>query len=192
MALANNTLFAVKDAIDLNFYKITGGSPSPSADYTINYLNDCQIQLDSEQVYATKKGDNYISFSSGRTGTLTMNAEVIDLNFLCMMLGGTIGSEGTISVTGTIPNQTYQAKGVFRCTTTSGDEYRQITFYALKAQVSADLTLSASEVSSFSLVLDILANDQGKIMDIAPATSNVIQGVGEPEVVSIKAKLDEE
>lgn len=192
MALANNTLFAVKDAIDLNFYKITGGTPSVSADYTINYLNDCQIQLDSEQVYATKKGDNYISFSSGRTGTLTMNAEVIDLNFLCMMLGGTIGTNGTINVTGTIPNQTYQAKGTFRCTTTSGDEYRQITFYSLKAQVSADLTLSASEVSSFSLVLDILANDSGQIIDIAPATSGAVQGANEPEVVSIKAKIAED
>lgn len=192
MALSNNTLFAVKDAIDLNFYKITNGTPSGSADYTITYLNDCQIQLDSEQVYATRKGDNYISFSSGRTGTLTMNAEVIDLNFLCMMLGGTIGSDGTINVTSSIPNQTYQAKGVFRCTTTSGDEYRNITFYSLKAQVSADLTLSASEVSSFSLVLDILANDAGQIIDIAPATSGSLSSVGDPEVISIKAKLDEE
>ena len=43
---------------------------------------------------------------------------------------------------------------------------KKIKFYNLKAQVSADLTLSASDVSSFTLVLDILADDNGKIMDI--------------------------
>ncbi|MBQ2408950.1 MAG: hypothetical protein II309_05905 [Bacilli bacterium] len=64
-------LFAIKDAIDL---KITKSGES-TVYTTIDYLNDCQIQLDTEQVYATKKGNNYISFSSGRTGTLTMNAE---------------------------------------------------------------------------------------------------------------------
>lgn len=57
-------LYAIKDAIDL---KITKNGES-LVYTTINYLNDCQIQMDSEQVYATKKGDNYISFSSGRTG----------------------------------------------------------------------------------------------------------------------------
>ena len=65
------TLFAIKDAIDLKLTK-----QGESTVFTvIDYLNDIQIQMDSEQVYATKKGDNYISFSSGRTGTLTMNCE---------------------------------------------------------------------------------------------------------------------
>ena len=58
------TLFAIKDAIDL---KITKKGES-AVFTTIAYLNECQIQMDSEQVYALKKGDNYISFSSGRTG----------------------------------------------------------------------------------------------------------------------------
>lgn len=57
-------LFAIKDAIDLKLTK----SGESSVYTTIDYLNDVQIQLDSEQVYATRKGDNYISFSSGRTG----------------------------------------------------------------------------------------------------------------------------
>lgn len=57
-------LFAIKDAIDLKLTK----SGESNVYTTIDYLNDVQIQLDSEQVYATRKGDNYISFSSGRTG----------------------------------------------------------------------------------------------------------------------------
>ena len=177
------TLFAIKDAIDLKLFKIgAGGSVSSTADYVIDYLNDVQIQLDSEQVYATKKGDNYISFSSGRTGTLTMNAEVIDINFLCMMLGGTMGADNKITVSGDIPNQAYKGEGTFRVTTPSGDEYKKITFYNLKAQVSADLQLSATDVSSFSLVLYILANDSKQIIDIENTTG--VASVDEPRVVS--------
>jgi hypothetical protein len=185
MILMPTTLFAIKDAIDL---KLTKQGES-SVFTTIDYLNDIQIQMDSEQVYATRKGDNYISFSSGRTGTLTMNCEVINKQFLTMMLGGTMGADGTITVTGAVPNQAYTAEGTFKVTSLNGDMYKQIKFYNLKAQVSADLTLSASEVSAFTLVLDILADGQGKIMDIvdlasAPGTGGTA-GVSEPQVVSI-------
>ena len=180
-------LFAIKDAIDLKLTKIGESTVFT----TIDYLNDCQIQMDSEQVYALKKGDNYISFSSGRTGTLTMNCQVMDDNFLCMMLGATKGSDGKISVTGAIPQQSYTAEGTFRTTTTAGDPMKKIKFYNLKAQVSADLTLSATDVSEFSLVLDILADDQGKIMDIENVSGSSVSSVNEPEVVSIKAKLED-
>ena len=180
-------LFAIKDAIDL---KITKQGES-SVFTTIDYLNDCQIQMDSEQVYATKKGDNFISFSSGRTGTLTMNCQVMDDDFLCMMLGATKDAQGKISVTSAVPNQTYTAEGTFRTTSTTGDQFKKIKFYNLKAQVSADLTLSATDVSEFSLVLDIMADDSGKIMDIENTTSAITAGLAEPEVISIKAKLED-
>ena len=180
-------LFAIKDAIDLKIKK----KGDETVFTTIDYLNDCQIQMDSEQVYATKKGDNYISFSSGRTGTLTMNCQVMDDDFLCMMLGATKDAQGKISVTSAVPNQTYTAEGTFRTTSTTGDQFKKIKFYNLKAQVSADLTLSATDVSEFSLVLDIMADEAGKIMDIENAGSAIGAGLGEPEVISIKAKLED-
>lgn len=180
-------LFAIKDAIDLKIKK----KGEETVLTTIDYLNDCQIQMDSEQVYATKKGDNFISFSSGRTGTLTMNCQVMDDDFLCMMLGATKDAQGKISVTSAVPNQTYTAEGTFRTTSTTGDQFKKIKFYNLKAQVSADLTLSATDVSEFSLVLDIMADEAGKIMDIENAGSAIGAGLGEPEVISIKAKLED-
>ena len=180
-------LFAIKDAIDLKIKK----KGEETVFTTIDYLNDCQIQMDSEQVYATKKGDNFISFSSGRTGTLTMNCQVMDDDFLCMMLGATKDGQGKITVTSAVPNQTYTAEGTFRTTSTTGDQFKKIKFYNLKAQVSADLTLSATDVSEFSLVLDIMADDNGKIMDIENVASGVTAGLSEPEVISIKAKLED-
>lgn len=180
------TLFAIKDAIDL---KITKKGES-AVFTTIDYLNDCQIEMDSEQVYALKKGDNYISFSSGRTGTLTMNCQVMDDDFLCMMLGATKGADGKISVTSSVPNQSYTAEGTFRTTSLAGDQYKKIKFYNLKAQVSADLTLSASDVSEFSLKLDIMADDTGKILDIENTAGGSSAGFNEPEIVSIKTNAD--
>ena len=179
-------LFAIKDAIDLKIKK----KGDETVFTTIDYLNDCQIQMDSEQVYATKKGDNYISFSSGRTGTLTMNCQVMDDNFLCMMLGATKSGD-KIVVDSKVPNQSYTAEGTFRTTSLDGDQIKKIKFYNLKAQVSADLTLSASDVSEFSLVLDIMADDAGKIMDIENASQAITSGLSEPEVISIKAKLED-
>ena len=180
-------LFAIKDAIDLKIKK----KGDETVFTTIDYLNDCQIQMDSEQVYATKKGDNFISFSSGRTGTLTMNCQVMDDDFLCMMLGATKDGQGKITVTSAVPNQTYTAEGTFRTTSTTGDQFKKIKFYNLKAQVSADLTLSATDVSEFSLVLDIMADEAGKIMDIENTSTGIGAGLGEPEVISIKAKLED-
>ena len=180
-------LFAIKDAIDLKIKK----KGEETVFTTIDYLNDCQIQMDSEQVYATKKGDNYISFSSGRTGTLTMNCQVMDDDFLCMMLGATKDAQGKITVDSKVPNQSYTAEGTFRTTSLKGDQYKKIKFYNLKAQVSADLTLSATDVSEFSLVLDIMADDSGKIMDIENTTQAITAGLAEPEVISIKAKLED-
>ena len=180
-------LFDIKDAIDLKIKK----KGDETVFTTIDYLNDCQIQMDSEQVYATKKGDNFISFSSGRTGTLTMNCQVMDDDFLCMMIGATKDSGGKITVTSAVPNQSYTAEGTFRTTSLGADQYKKIKFYNLKAQVSADLTLSATDVSEFSLVLDIMADEQGKIMDIENAGSAIGAGLGEPEVISIKAKLED-
>ena len=179
-------LFAIKDAIDLKIKK----KGEETVFTTIDYLNDCQIQMDSEQVYATKKGDNYISFSSGRTGTLTMNCQVMDDNFLCMMLGATKSGD-KIVVDSKVPNQSYTAEGTFRTTSLGADQFKKIKFYNLKAQVSADLTLSATDVSEFSLVLDIMADDAGKIMDIENASQAITSGLSEPEVISIKAKLED-
>lgn len=119
-----------------------------------------------------------------------MNCQVMDDDFLCMMLGATKGTDGKISVTSSVPNQSYTAEGTFRTTSLNGDQFKKIKFYNLKAQVSADLTLSASDVSEFSLVLDIMADDTGKIMDIENTTGGMTAGVSEPEIVSIKAKAD--
>lgn len=154
--------FAIKDAIDMT---ITGKVSKKST--TIDYLNSCSLTLESEAVYAKKKGNDAIAFAGSRTGQFTMDAEVIDDQFLCWMLGGTMGDDGKISVKGEIPNEAYTIEGTFKIQTTEGTQTRTIKFYNASPQANTDLTLSATEVSTFSLVFDILVDEDSNILDLA-------------------------
>lgn len=163
--------FAVKDVIDLKLIPKTGDQTKV---ININYLNECQLTLDSEALYALKKGNNCIAFSGTRTGTLAMTAQVIGMDFLAMILGGTYDSTNKkIEVTGDVPSVGYTGEGTFRIVEEGQTEVvKDIKFYSLKAQPSADMTLSATEVADFTLNLDILVDENNKIMDITVPASN--------------------
>ena len=113
-----------------------------------------------------------------------MDAEVIDNYFLAMMLGAEPTSDGTIAVTSAIPTTLYTAEGTFRKTSATGaSTYQKIQFFSLKPQVTADITLSAADVSSFSLVMDILADEVGKIMTLTDSATGVTTSVNQAPVV---------
>ena len=155
--------FAIKDAIDMT---ITGKTSQKSV--MIDYLNSCSLTLESESVYAKKKGNDAIAFAGSRSGQFTMDAEVIDDQFLAWMLGGTIDESGKISVKGDVPNESYSIEGTFKIQTTEGTQTRQIKFYNASPQANTDLSLSATEVSSFSLTFDILVDEDSNILDLIP------------------------
>ena len=63
--------FAIKDVVDVTLTPL--GDDEGQA-ITINYLNSCQLTLESESVYATEKGNNSISFGGSRSGKFTLSA----------------------------------------------------------------------------------------------------------------------
>lgn len=162
-------LFAIKDVMDLTLTPLSGDTKKT---ITIDYLNECQLTLESEAMYALKKGNNCIAFSGSRTGTFAMTAQVIGMEFLALILGGTYDeASGKISVTGDIPSVGYKAEGTFRIVEEGQTEVvKKITLYSLKAQPNADLTLSATEVADFTLNMDILVDENGNILDIEKPT----------------------
>ncbi|MGL5348269.1 MAG: hypothetical protein ACRDA3_13040 [Peptostreptococcaceae bacterium] len=154
--------FAIKDAIDLNVKQL-GQS---QALMTINYLNDCEFSTEAEVIFAKKKGINAVSFPGARTGTLTLNAELADVNWLGMSLGGNVVGE-KIEVTDTILNKAYLIEGTFRVAYEDGtEEIKKITFHKATPQVSSTIAFSAENVASFSLVFDLLADANGKFITI--------------------------
>ena len=154
--------FAIKDAIDLTVKELGQSSNL----MTINYLNDCEFTTEAEVVFAKKKGVNAVSFPGARTGTLTLNAELADVNWLGLSLGGTVTGE-KIEVTNTILNKAYIIEGTFRVAYEDGsEEVKKITFHKATPQVSSNISFSAENVASFSLVFDLLPDATGKFITI--------------------------
>lgn len=98
----------------------------------------------------------------------SMTAECIDDKFLALLLGGNYDdSQGKIEVNGNIPSDAFKAEGTFKVKTDQGKiESKKIKFYKLAPQVGVDMTLSCSDIGSFTLTMDVLADDSGKLFDI--------------------------
>ena len=164
MAQTTGQKFAIKDVVDVVLHPI--GAIDTQDDITIDYLNSCQLTLESESVYATEKGNNAISFGGSRTGTFTMSAQVIRDDFLAMMLGGTVEVDGSIKVTGSIPTTSYTLTGTFNVTLANGQSVvKKMTLAKVTPQPSTDMSLSATEIAEFQLVMDVLV-DNDQLLDI--------------------------
>lgn len=164
MAQTTGQKFAIKDVVDVVLHPI--GAMDTNDDITIDYLNSCQLTLESESVYATEKGNNAISFGGSRTGTFTMSAQVIRDDFLAMMLGGTVEEDGSIKVTGSIPTTSYTLTGTFNVTLANGQSVvKKMTLAKVTPQPSTDMSLSATEIAEFQLVMDVLV-DNDQLLDI--------------------------
>ena len=164
MAQTTGQKFAIKDVVDVVLHPI--GASDTNDDITIDYLNSCQLTLESESVYATEKGNNAISFGGSRTGTFTMSAQVIRDDFLAMMLGGTVEHDGSIKVTGSIPTTSYTLTGTFNVTLANGQSVvKKMTLAKVTPQPSTDMSLSATEIAEFQLVMDVLV-DNDQLLDI--------------------------
>ena len=164
MAQTTGQKFAIKDVVDVVLHPI--GAVDTQDDITIDYLNSCQLTLESESVYATEKGNNAISFGGSRTGTFTMSAQVIRDDFLAMMLGGNVEENGSIKVTGSIPTTSYTLTGTFNVTLANGQSVvKKMTLAKVTPQPSTDMSLSATEIAEFQLVMDVLV-DNDQLLDI--------------------------
>lgn len=53
-----------------------------------DYLNSFSLDLQSKSVFAQAKGVNKIAFDGTKTGTVSMEAEVFELKYLALLLGG--------------------------------------------------------------------------------------------------------
>lgn len=157
--------YAIKDAIDL---KITALDDAEGTNaITIDYLNTCSLSVSSDTVYAQKKGNNAIAFDGQRTCTFTMESHLINDQALAWLLGGELGIDGSITVKGTIPNKSFKIVGTFCAVNEAGNQItKEITMNKAKPQVNTDTTFSATDVSSFSIVFDVLVDAKNEIIKL--------------------------
>lgn len=164
--------YAFLDAVDVKLYPagtdVSDGAPAvdPEGTITIDYLNESQLTLEAEQQYARIKGANAVAFSGGRTGTFTINAEVVPVEYLAMIFGGRVGDEGEIIVSDEIPSVGYVAVGTFQGKEHGTNIARtfQLTLYNITPQAGAELTLNATDIGAFPLTFDVLADAKGNLV----------------------------
>mgnify|MGYP003369294330 CR=1 FL=1 len=86
--------YAIKDAANVTFYDKTSMTPIMYTDY----LNSFTLDLESKTVFAQAKGVNKIAFDGTKTGTVSMEAEVFELKYLALLLGGNFAQGETVDI----------------------------------------------------------------------------------------------
>lgn len=81
--------FAIKDAANITLCKRSTKEPI----FYTRDLNTFNVKLEGESVYAKAKGDNAIAFDGALTGSLTMEAEVVQFEQLAVILSSTVVEE---------------------------------------------------------------------------------------------------
>ena len=159
--------FAIKDAMDLKITKI--GEEVPAM--TVDFLNACSFERNSENVFAKKKGVNAIAFTGTTEGTFTMSSEMTNTDLLAMQLGAVKTGEN-MKATSVLPAASYKLEGTFRVVEEGGAEkiYNMI-FPNCKPQPSGSIEFSAENVASFDMTWDVMVDKDGTFFEMKPASS---------------------
>ena len=159
--------FAIKDAMDLKITK--SGESSPLM--TIDFLNGCSFERNTENVFAKKKGINAIAFAGTTEGTLSINSEMTNIDLLAMQLGAVKTGE-SMKATAVLPATAYKIEGTFRVVEEGGVEkiYNMI-FPNCKPQPSGSIEFSAENVASFDMTWDVMVAQDGTFFEMKPASS---------------------
>lgn len=157
--------FAIKDAMDIKITKIGESSPL----MTIDFLNSCSFERNTENVFAKKKGINAIAFAGITEGTFSMSSEMTNTDLLAMQLGAVKTGEA-MKATSVLPAASYKLEGTFRVVEEGGVEkiYNMI-FPNCKPQPSGSIEFSAENVASFDMTWDVMVSQDGTFFEMKPA-----------------------
>ena len=159
--------FAIKDAMDIKITKVGEGSPL----MTIDFLNSCSFERNTENVFAKKKGINAIAFAGTTEGTFSLSSEITNTDLLAMQLGAVKTGEN-MKATSVLPAASYKLEGTFRVVEEGGVEkiYNMI-FPNCKPQPSGSIEFSAENVASFDMTWDVMVAQDGTFFEMKPASS---------------------
>ena len=158
--------FAIKDAMDIKITRIGESSPL----MTIDFLNSCSFERNTENVFAKKKGINAIAFAGTTEGTFSMSSEMTNTDLLAMQLGAVKTGEA-MKATSVLPAASYKLEGTFRVVEEGGVEkiYNMI-FPNCKPQPSGSIEFSAENVASFDMTWDVMVDQDGTFFEMKPAS----------------------
>ena len=156
-------IFAIQDIVKGTLKEIGG-----DLTIKIDYANDCQLTLEGSRTFARKNGNDYMPFDGARKGTFTLNTELIGMDALALILGGTYESgTDTITVTGDMITKSFTFEGTINVKEdgVAKPTAMDVKFYNISPQISSDISLSGSEISGFSIVFDMMVDSSNKFLD---------------------------
>lgn len=156
-------IFAIQDIVKGTLNEIGG-----DLTIKIDYANDCQLTLEGSRTFARKNGNDYMPFDGARKGTFTLNTELIGMDALALILGGTYESgTDTITVTGDMITKSFTFEGTINVKEdgVAKPTAMDVKFYNISPQISSDISLSGSEISGFSIVFDMMVDSSNKFLD---------------------------
>ena len=157
--------FAIKDAMDLKITKIGESTPT----VTVDFLNSCSFERNTENVFAKKKGINAIAFAGTTEGTFSMGSEMTNIDLLAMQLGAVKTGE-SLKATAVLPATAYKIEGTFRIVEEGGvEKMYTMVFPNCKPQPSGSIEFSAENVASFDMTWDVMVSAEGTFFDMKPA-----------------------
>ena len=156
-------IFAIQDIVKGTLTEIGG-----DLTIKIDYANDCQLTLEGSRTFARKNGNDYMPFDGARKGTFTLNTELIGMDALALILGGTYESgTDTITVTGDMITKSFTFEGTINVKEdgVAKPTAMDVKFYNISPQISSDISLSGSEIAGFSIVFDMMVDSSNKFLD---------------------------
>ena len=158
--------FAIKSAV---YGTLTNLADSEKT-IDISYINVWELGASEDVLEARAQGEKAITVSTNKSMTFRIDAEVLDEDGLMLLIGGTKDASGKI-VVGETPDDMYSFEGTFYLTTDDGQRLiKKAVIKKCKPQISDSVSLSALDLSTFSLTFDILKDDEGNYLTIEDGT----------------------
>lgn len=156
--------FALMDAVNINLTPVGESTPT----ITIDYANSSSLSLDSETKFAKKGGVNAVAFPGSKSGTFSLDAEVITEDWLALSMGGTlVATNNVITVKGVSDVLSYKIEGTFNVKMEDGTvKQKDLVVFSASPQSKAELKFSTDEISAFTLTFDLMADANGDLLTL--------------------------
>lgn len=180
--MAKDTLYAIKDAVDLTLTPLGGSGEA----ITIDYLNTFNTSTTSEKLSARAKGVDKIVLYSAKTVEFTLDSETLTKPAMALMVGGTYDkASDKITVTGATRVQYFSMTGTFTMVAENGtEEVMTMTAGKVATVPEAEWGMDATAISTFSMKLTVMQDTDGNMFTIAKKTTVSSSAKASDEVIS--------
>lgn len=175
MAISTTTQFANRYGLNVEIYANDDTSMA-SPLMTIDFANVSDIDISGDRTWATggQAHSNKVGFNDPIQGTFTLSTQIMTMELLNMMAGGTAGSGSTTVVfentASTMPKY-YIIKAETVWQDAAGAVYDEtMTFHKASPQRALNITYNGEgDPVSVDVVFDLMEDTNGKVLTITKA-----------------------